>query len=128
MTRAPDPSVPAADWTGGHPAILYQRCADCGRVWYLRRPFCPGCGGERVRAERASGRGTVYAATLVARAPTPELRALAPYRILLVDAEEGFRMMAHGALDPAIGDAVAARFRPFGALLVPYFERRSTRA
>jgi hypothetical protein len=52
------------------------------------------------------------------------LRALAPYRILLVDAEEGFRMMAHGANDLAIGDPVTARFQAFGPLLIPFFERR----
>ena len=74
----------------------------------------------------ASGRGIVYAATLVARAPSETLRALAPYRIILVDTEEGFRMMAHGAEDLAIGDAVAARFEAFGSLLIPFFERRSS--
>jgi hypothetical protein len=51
------------------------------------------------------------------------LRRLAPYRIVLVDAEEGFRMMAHGAHDLAIGDAVIARFQLFGSVLVPFFER-----
>jgi hypothetical protein len=59
----------------------------------------------------------------VSRAPTPELRALAPYAILLVDMAEGFRMMAHGDPTLVIDDAVAASFRPFGDRLVPYFER-----
>ena len=96
MTGAPDPSAPAADWTGGHPAILYQRCADCGRVWYLRRPFCPGCGGERVRAERACGRGTVYAATLVARAGYETRGALA-LRAAIADRLALERLQAGGA-------------------------------
>lgn len=128
MTEVSNAAGGGADWTNGHPAIVYQRCADCGRLWYLRRPFCPQCGGARVEAKQASGRGTVYAATLVSRAPSEALRALAPYRILLVDAEEGFRMMAHGAVDLAIGDAAAARFQPFGPLLIPFFERRSAPA
>jgi len=114
------------DWTCGHPAIVYQQCRNCGRLWYFRRSFCPHCGSERVDTMAASGRGTIYAATLVARASSETLRALAPYRIILVDAEEGFRMMAHGAKDLAIGDAVAARFQAFGSLLIPFFERRSS--
>lgn len=114
-----------ADWRQGTGALAYQHCPDCGRTWYFRRGFCPHCGSERPEMLQASGRGTVYAATLVTRAPSEALRALAPYRILLVDAEEGFRLMAHGARDLAIGDAVTARFRAFGPLLIPYFEPRS---
>jgi uncharacterized protein len=123
-------SVPASvpdgneDWTTGHPAILYRACLDCGERWYFRRGFCPRCGSARVVARPASGRGIVYAVTIVSRAPSEALRAFAPYRILLVDAEEGFRMMAHGALDLTIGDAVTARFESFGPLLIPFFERQ----
>ena len=112
-------------WTGGQPAIVYQECRDCRHLWYFRRSFCPRCGSESVDVREASGRGTVYAATLVTRAPSEALRALAPYCILLVDAEEGFRMMAHGVADLAIGDAVAVQFRSFGPLMVPFFERGS---
>jgi uncharacterized OB-fold protein len=115
-----------ADWTQGSAALAYQHCPDCARTWYFRRGFCPYCGSERAETREASGRGTVYAATLVTRAPSEALRALAPYRILLVDADEGFRLMAHGAPDLAIGDAVKARFRDFGPLLIPYFEARSS--
>jgi uncharacterized OB-fold protein len=115
-----------ADWTQGARFLAYQHCPDCGRTWYFRRGFCPHCGSERPERGEASGRGTVYAATLVTRAPSEALRALAPYRILLVDADEGFRLMAHGALDLAIGDAVTARFREFGPLLIPFFESRSS--
>ena len=61
--------------------------------------------GEPV-AKQASGTGTVHARTLVTRAPTEELRAHAPYLIVLVDAEEGFRLMAHGDKDLQIGDRV----------------------
>jgi len=46
-----------------------------------------------------------------------------PYNILLVDASEGFRMMAHGDNDLAIGDKVTARYKQFAGRLVPYFEK-----
>ncbi|HKB83526.1 MAG TPA: OB-fold domain-containing protein, partial [Burkholderiales bacterium] len=80
-------------------------------------------GNSRPTPLQASGRGTVHARTLVARAPTEELRAHAPYLIVLVDAEEGFRLMAHG--DPAlqIGDRVRARFAQLAGKKIPYFEK-----
>ena len=46
-----------------------------------------------------------------------------PYNIVLVDTAEGFRMMAHGDNDLAIGDKVTAQLRPFAGRLVPYFEK-----
>jgi uncharacterized OB-fold protein len=112
-----------ADWTSGASAILYQSCGSCGRVQYFRRGFCAACGGSELQDLRASGEGTVYAASLVVRAATPETRAHAPYNIVLVDASEGFRMMAHGDADLAIGDAVVASFAPFIGRIVPYFRK-----
>ena len=113
-----------ADWTTGIEAILYQSCGCCANVQYFRRGFCAACGAADMIEKQASGEGTVYAASLVCRAATPETRAHVPYNIVLVDTPEGFRMMAHGDNDLAIGDKVKARFTPFAGRLVPYFDRR----
>jgi hypothetical protein len=51
--------------------------------------------------------------TPVCRAATPEAREHMPYKIVLVDTAEGFRMMAHGDNDLDIGDEVTARYRRF---------------
>ena len=112
-----------ADWTSGAEAIVYQHCAACGARQYFRRSFCSGCGATDPQDRRASGEGTVYATSLVCRAATAATKAHVPYNILLVDASEGFRMMAHGDGDLAIGDKVLARFREFAGRLVPYFEK-----
>ena len=112
-----------ADWTTGEEAIVYQCCAACGSVQYFRRHFCAACGAPAPAEKRASGEGTVYATSLVCRAATPETRAHVPYNIILVDAAEGFRMMAHGDHELAIGDKVTARFQIFAGRLVPYFEK-----
>jgi uncharacterized OB-fold protein len=112
-----------ADWTNGHEAIHYQSCGACGKAQYFRRGFCANCGSSDLAEKRASGKGTVYATSVVTRAATPETRAHVPYNIVLVDTEEGFRMMAHGAGDLRIGDSVTARFAQFAGRLVPYFER-----
>ena len=116
-------SAKPADWTRGEEAILYQSCAACGGVQYFRRGFCAACGAGDLQEKRASGEGKVYATSLVCRAATPETRAHVPYNIVLIDAREGFRMMAHGDAGLAIGDNVSARFVPFAGRLVPYFEK-----
>lgn len=115
------------DWTTGRPAIVYQVCGACQHVRYFRRAFCPACGSAVGETRDACGHGTVYASTTVSRAPSETLRALAPYCIVIVEADEGFRLMAHGACGLAIGDAVTARFEPFAALLIPVFHRTAAR-
>jgi uncharacterized protein len=112
-----------ADWTKGEPAIVYQSCKACGGLQYFRRGFCAVCGSAELVEHRAGGEGTVYATSLVLRAATPETRAHVPYNIVLVDTSEGFRMMAHGDHDLAIGDKVTARFERFTDRLIPYFAK-----
>ena len=114
-----------ADWTKDADGIAYQACGNCKAIWYFQRNFCPECGASAQTTMQASGRGTVHARTLVARAPTEEYRAHAPYLIILVDAEEGFRLMAHG--DPAlqIGNKVRARFTQLAGHKIPYFDKAS---
>ena len=111
------------DWTAGAEAVAYQSCSACGTLQYFRRSFCANCGAADPEEKIASGQGTVYATSLVCRAATPETRAHVPYNIVLVDTVEGFRKMAHGEIDLAIGDQVTARFAPFAGRLVPYFTR-----
>jgi uncharacterized OB-fold protein len=111
------------DWTIDGEGIAYQACGHCQAIWYFRRGFCPHCGTSVPATLQASGLGTVHARTLVARAPTEELRAHAPYLIVLVDAEEGFRLMAHGDARLQIGDRVRARFAPLAGRRIPYFEK-----
>lgn len=111
-----------ADWTRGGAGIAYQTCASCEAVWYFRRGFCPACGDGNPVTRQASGSGTVHTRTSVARAPTDELRAHAPYLIVLVDADEGFRLMTHGDPTLEIGDRVRVRFVDLAGKKIPYFE------
>ena len=113
-----------ADWTTGAEAITYQSCSACCSLQYFRRSFCTSCGAPDPEQKYASGNGIVYATSLVCRAATPQTRAHVPYNIVLVEAAEGFRMMAHGDSDLAIGDKVTVSYRPFAGRLVPYFEKK----
>ena len=104
---------------GGPPAEIYrrylesgelgfQRCAGCGAAVFYPRVLCPVCGSAELAWETSSGRGTVYATTAVYR------RDADPYNVVLVDLEEGFRMMSRveGMLaeEVEIGTRVAFRF------------------
>jgi uncharacterized protein len=114
---------PLHDWTQGTPGIAYQACPACSSVWYFQRTFCPHCGHAGPQTRQAAGTGTVHAITLVTRAPSDELRAYAPYAIALVDADEGFRLMAHGTPQLRIGERVRARFVDLAGRLIPRFEK-----
>lgn len=113
----------ATFWQGcAEGELRYQRCEKCGMAQFYPRPFCARCGGTpRWRVSR--GVGTIYAATRVTRAPTPDFAALAPYEILLVDLDEGYRMMAQGEPGLSIGDRVRVAFRHQGERALPRFER-----
>jgi uncharacterized OB-fold protein len=130
MSDAPVPTsvptsgpTPVPDWTRGEPGVALQRCAGCAHVWYFRRGFCPACGREAPESFAAGGQGTVHAATVVHRAPDDAYRALAPYGLVLVELDEGPRMMAHAPADLAIGDRVVLGFREIAGRPLPYFQR-----
>lgn len=106
--------------------ISYQTCKACGHIQYFARNFCAACGAGDPATQDASGEGVVYATSLVYRAATPETRAEVPYMIVLVDAAEGFRMMAHGDKNLTIGDRVSASTRDFAGRRVPYFQRTTS--
>jgi uncharacterized OB-fold protein len=114
-------SIP--DWTTGQPSLVYQHCGSCAGVWYFRRTFCPNCGAMAVVEQASAGIGTVHAATLVTRAPSDDLRSYTPYLIVLVDADEGFRLMAHGERSLQIGDRVRCRFTALAGKLIPHFDK-----
>lgn len=102
--------------TSGHPftdgleqgVLRYQRCAGCGQAQTLTRFACPHCGSDRLEWHDAVGGGTVVAASVVSRAPTDAFRALVPYTLVLVELDEGPRVMGHATPGIAIGDRVTA--------------------
>lgn len=124
-TLTPPPEGGPQGWMAGAPRLTCQRCGRCGAVWYFHRSLCPSCGTGDPATVAAAGRGIVAAVTVVRRAPTPELRGLAPYRVVLVDMAEGFRMMAHAPMAAAngaavgIGTPVLITFHDFGGRPMP---------
>ena len=66
----------------------YQRCADCSAAIFYPRVLCPVCGSGALEWHESAGRGTVYATTAV------HSRNHDPRNVVLVDLDEGFRMMS----------------------------------
>lgn len=111
MSTATDtaPRSPYAEGLAGG-VLRYQRCAQCGTAQTLERLACSHCGSAALAWFAACGDGVVHATTVVHRAPTAEWRALAPYTLVLVDLDEGPRIMAHGTPGLVIGQRVRAQF------------------
>ncbi|MET1113365.1 MAG: OB-fold domain-containing protein [Comamonas sp.] len=90
--------------------VRYQRCLQCGQAQTLARYACQACGGRTLDWLDASGEATVRAAAVVARAPSDAFRALAPYTLVMVQLDEGPRLMGHAEAGIRIGARVKARF------------------
>jgi uncharacterized OB-fold protein len=91
---APDADT-AAFWRGLRDGVLLlQHCTDCGHMQYYQQAMCRSCGGETLVHRPATGRGKVHSFSVVHRAPGPAFKADLPYAVLLIDLEEGPRMIS----------------------------------
>jgi uncharacterized OB-fold protein len=95
--------------------LVLPVCDACGHhIWYPRS-WCPVCGDEAVTWTELSGRGTVYACTVLRKGMGP-WAASAPYVAAYVELAEGPRILANVVTDDPgrvrIGDAVTAVFVP----------------
>lgn len=72
--------------------LVFQRCARCQTVRYPVGPLCPRCRSFEFDWTRSSGRGTVYSYTVVHHQTHPAFPT--PYTVLLVEMEEGPRVVA----------------------------------
>ena len=90
--------------------IQFQTCSVCHHAQTLARDACQHCGSENLHWHVSSGLGTVYAATIVGRAPSDAFRPLAPYTLVIVTLAEGSRVMGHATAGVKIGDRVKAEY------------------
>lgn len=98
--------------------LVLPVCDACGHhIWYPRA-WCPVCGSTSVTWTELSGRGTVYACTVVRKAMGP-WGAAAPYVGAYVELEEGPRVLTNVVTDDpssvGIGVPVEAVFVPVEA-------------
>lgn len=86
--------------------LLLQRATGSGATFFPPRMIEPGTGETDIEWIEASGLGTVYSVTIINQKPPAE-----PYNVVLVDLDEGPRVMSRveGSVDPPIGLRVRAR-------------------
>lgn len=96
----------AAFWAGLREGrLLLQHCLECSAVQYYQQALCRTCGSERLEHRPASGRGRVHSFSVVHRAPGPAFKGDTPYAVLLVQLEEGPRMLSRLVeADPSAAD------------------------
>ncbi len=75
--------------------LMLRLCNQCKRTMYYPRIICIHCLSDDLGWTEASGRGTVYASTMVHRAPGDAFKSSVPYVVAIVELEEGHRMMTN---------------------------------
>ena len=75
--------------------LVLQWCRACERVVHYPREICPTCMGDALEWRPATGRGEVYAFSVMHRAGSPFLADRVPYVVALVSLEEGARFMSN---------------------------------
>ncbi|MCE7002011.1 Zn-ribbon domain-containing OB-fold protein [Kibdelosporangium philippinense] len=105
--------------------LTYQTCDTCGSTVFYLRAVCPICGSETLRLRDSAGVGKVYSYTVQHRAGHPYFADRTPMTLVLVDLDEGFRLLADltDADDVTIGMRVEAVFKELDDFTVPHFRR-----
>jgi uncharacterized protein len=98
--------------------LAYQVCTDDGAPVFYPRVCAPGTGSPNLEWRVSAGLGTVYATTVVHYRNEP------PLNVVLIDLDEGFRMMSRvegiDPMDVKIGMRVKLRMHPGDEKQPPY--------
>ena len=112
----PEPSTVSApfwDGTEKHQLVM-QRCESCHRLVWYPRLVCPHCGAVfDCAGSNCPATDVVYAVSVHHRAAHPAFADRVPYSVVLVDLDEGARMMSNVfGPPPDVGDAVSVAWLP----------------
>ena len=108
--------------------LIIQKCGSCGHYDHPPFPECTRCGSVDVGFEAVSGRGTIFARTVVESPVVAGFDDEIPYTALVVelDEQEGLHMAGRlpGIVDDArIGRRVVASFdNRAGGFTLPQFD------
>lgn len=107
--------------------LLVQKCGDCQSFQYPPTVVCEKCQSRDVQPTRVSGRGTLYALTVMHQAFLPTFAEDLPFTIALVDLDDapGARLLTNivGAdpRDLSAGDPLEVVFESRGGYALPQF-------
>jgi len=107
--------------------LLFQCCGQCGTWRHVPRELCADCGSWEWAWKASSGRGKVFTWTVVTRPLHPAFAEDVPLAAVVVELEEGVRLLSHVAdcppeelemempvevyFDPITEDVTLPRFR-----------------
>lgn len=83
--------------------LVVQRCRTCGTLRFPAREVCSRCLSRDVEWTPVSGRGEVFSRAIMHQANHPAFAAVAPYAVVVVQLDEGVRIMSN-VVDCAVGD------------------------
>ena len=102
--------------------LLILRCADCRTLRHPPVPMCPACGSVNRDTQESTGRGTIYTWIQSHHPTEPDA---APRVVILVDLEEGIRMVSNlqgvEIADVHHGMPVEVFFEDFDGVVLPQF-------
>ena len=105
--------------------LRVRKCERCGTKFRFAYYLCPNCWSDQLGWEAVSGRGAVSHVTVIHQAPYAAFEEGAPYALVLVDLEEGVRMMSNVVECPVeevrIGAPVRVKFERRGDVHLPLF-------
>jgi uncharacterized OB-fold protein len=105
-----------------------QRCSGCGALRWPPRPMCPDCNSVEHEWVKLSGRGTLYSYTVVMHPTHPSWEGRTPYLSILVELEEGMRMVSNLEAwrygdDVTIDTPLVVSWREVEGVTLPQFRR-----
>ncbi len=126
MKPVPRPNADSRPyWEGcNRGELLFQRCDECGHAQFYPRSLCVKCHSRALSWQRSGGRASVYSFTELHRAAIPSYQADVPYLVVLLELEEGFRLMTNVEGDGTtlqIGTTGQIVFEDRGEQKVPLF-------
>ena len=127
--QLPAPTIDSLPfWEACHKNILLlQHCGECLTCFYYPRRLCPTCGGQQLSWQASVGAGTVFSfSEVVVSFFGPEWESELPYTVVLVDLDEGPRMLsrlvAGDYTELRIGARVQVVFVECEQQKIPFFE------
>lgn len=77
--------------------LLVQECSHCKKRVHPPQPMCPHCRSLDMGWHKSSGKGRIYSWVIVRRPSHPYFADKVPYPVVLIEMEEGFRVV--GSID-----------------------------
>ncbi len=74
--------------------LRFQKCRGCATWRHVPREMCAACGSTEWEWQRSTGRGKVFTWTVAVRPLHPAFAGAAPYAPVVVEMEEGVRVLS----------------------------------